>query len=79
MARASTRRPQTPMSSGAMGRMNPVTFMQEVLSELRKSVWPSREEIARLTAVVIALAAAVGVFLGVLDRAFSEIFNRLIF
>ncbi|MDA0733568.1 MAG: preprotein translocase subunit SecE [Chloroflexi bacterium] len=76
MARASTRRPQSP---GAMGRVNPVTFMQEVISELRKSVWPSREEIARLTAVVIALAAAVGVFLGGLDRAFAEIFARLIF
>jgi preprotein translocase subunit SecE len=67
------------MSPGAMGGVNPVTFMQEVISELRKTVWPSREEVARLTAIVIVLAAVVGVFLGGLDRAFAEIFARLIF
>ena len=67
------------MAPRAMGRVNPVTFMQEVISELRKSVWPSREETARLTMVVIVLAIAVGVFLGGLDRVFAEVFNRFIF
>jgi preprotein translocase SecE subunit len=62
-----------------MGRVNPVTFMQEVISELRKSVWPSKEEVARLTAVVIALAIAIGFFLGGLDRLFNELFTRVIF
>ncbi len=76
MARVSTRRPQTP---GAMGRVNPVTFMQEVISELRKSVWPSKDETARLTAVVIALSVAIGIYLGGLDRIFFQIFNRFIF
>ena len=79
MARASTRRPQAPMAPGAMGRVNPVTFMQEVISELRKSIWPSREEVARLTGIVIVLATVVGVCLGGLDRGFSELFNRVIF
>jgi len=79
MARASTRRPQSPMAPSAMGRVNPVTFMQEVISELRKSIWPSREDVARLTGIVIALAAVVGVFLGGLDRGFSELFTRVIF
>jgi preprotein translocase subunit SecE len=79
MARASTRRPQSPMAPGAMGRVNPVTFMQEVISELRKSIWPSREEVARLTGIVIVLATVVGVFLGGLDRGFSELFTRVIF
>ncbi len=78
MARVSARRPN-PMAPRAMGRVNPVTFMQEVISELRKSVWPSREETARLTMVVIVLAIAVGVFLGGLDRVFAEVFNRFIF
>lgn len=67
------------MAPRTMGRVNPVTFMQEVISELRKSVWPSREETARLTMVVIVLAIAVGVFLGGLDRVFAEVFNRFIF
>ena len=79
MARVSTRRTQPPIAPRAMGRVNPVTFMQEVVSELRKSVWPTKEETARLTAVVIVLAIAVGVYLGGLDRIFFQIFNRFIF
>jgi preprotein translocase subunit SecE len=62
-----------------MGRVNPVTFMQDVVSELRKSVWPSKEEVARLTAVVIVLAIAIGFFLGGLDRLFNEVFTRFVF
>jgi len=46
---------------------------------LRKSVWPSREETARLTVVVIILAIVAGFFLGGLDRVFSELFTRVIF
>ena len=46
---------------------------------MRKSVWPSKEETARLTAIVIVLAVVVGFFLGGLDRVFAELFNRGIF
>ncbi len=70
MARASTRRP-APISPRAVGRIGPVTFLRETISELRKSVWPSREETARLTAIVIVLAIAMGFFLGLLDRIFD--------
>lgn len=80
MARASTQqRNQTPITPRSVGRVSPILFLQEVVSELRKSVWPSREETARLTAIVIALAIVIGFFLGGLDRLFAELFNRLIF
>jgi len=61
------------------GRVGPVVFLQETYQELRKSVWPSREETARLTLVVIVLAIAAGFFLGGLDRVFAELFSRIIF
>jgi len=77
MARASTRGTRS-ISPGAASRISPVTFLQETASELRKSVWPSREEIARLTMVVIALSVAAGFFLGGLDRIFAESFSRFI-
>ena len=78
MARASSRsqRIATPSNSGRVG---PVAFLRETMSELQKSVWPSREETARLTMVVIVLAIAAGFFLGGLDRIFAEIFARFIF
>lgn len=77
MARVSTRRTR-PISPAAMGRIRPVTFLQETILELRKSVWPSREETARLTWVVILLSIAVGFFLGGLDRLFAAIFFRFV-
>ena len=77
MARASTRRP-APISPRAVGRIGPIGFLRETVSELRKSVWPTKEETARLTAIVIALALAMGFFLGILDRLFAEVFTRFI-
>ena len=61
-----------------MGRIGPVGFLRETVAELRKSVWPSKEETARLTAIVLALAIAMGFFLGMLDRLFAEVFTRYI-
>jgi preprotein translocase subunit SecE len=78
MARASTRSQRIVTPAGG-GRVNPVQFLQETYGELRKSVWPSREETTRLTMVVIVLAIAAGFFLGGLDRVFSEVFTRVIF
>ena len=78
MARASTRSQRIVAPSGG-GRVGPVTFLRETFSELQKSVWPSREETARLTVVVIVLAIVAGFFLGGLDRIFAESFSRIIF
>ena len=77
MAGASTRAARI-ISPGSGGRVSPVAFLQETFSELRKSVWPSREETARLTAVVIALSVAAGFFLGGLDRIFTETFTKYV-
>lgn len=47
--------------------VNPVTFLKEVKEELEKVAWPSREQTIRYTVLVIAVAVAVGLFLGGLD------------
>ena len=78
MARVA-RQGQSPITPSSVGRVSPVRFLQEVIEELRKSVWPSKEETARLTAIVIVLSVVIGFFLGGLDRVFAELFNRLIF
>jgi len=54
-----------------VGRVGPIGFLRETASELRKSVWPSKEETARLTVIVIVLAVIMGFFLGLLDRIFD--------
>ena len=77
MAKVSSRASRI-ASTGAAGRINPVTFLQETLSELRKSQWPSREETTRLTIVVIILSIVAAFFLGGLDRIFAETFTRYV-
>jgi preprotein translocase subunit SecE len=63
---------------GRRGRVNPLNFIRDVRSELRKVAWPSQRETVNLTAVVIALSVAVGLFLGGTDFVFQELFRFLL-
>jgi len=45
---------------------------------LRKSTWPSRDETARLTVVVIILSIVAAFFLGGLDQIFEQTFSRFV-
>lgn len=57
---------------------SPVTFLKETQDELKKVVWPTRDEIIRLTTVVILLSFIVGVFLGGLDFVFTKLIEIVI-
>jgi preprotein translocase SecE subunit len=69
-----------PLPIAARGRRagNPLEFIRDVRSELRKVAWPTRTETVNLTVVVIALSIAVGLFLGGFDFLFQELFRWLI-
>ncbi len=47
-------------------------YFREVRSELRKVVWPTRQELVTYTLVVLVTVAVVALFLGVVDIAVSE-------
>jgi len=69
----------TPKRSGGGGRIRNIgTFYKQVVAELRKVIWPTRKEVMNLTAVVVALAAALGAFLGGIDFVFQEFFRLLL-
>ncbi|MEK7847500.1 MAG: preprotein translocase subunit SecE [Chloroflexota bacterium] len=53
-------------------------FFGEVVGELKKAVWPTRQETFRLTMMVLAVSAAVGLFLGAVDYGFTQL-ARLMF
>ena len=57
--------------TGARRRLGPVQFFVEVWMELRRAEWPTRKESFRLTGIVIALAAAIAVTLGIIDFLFN--------
>ena len=47
--------------------------VRDVISELRKVTWPTREETTRLTVVVIVVSVAIGLALGGVDIAFNKL------
>ena len=55
-----------------------VRWFRETRGELRKVVWPTREEALRLTRVVVLLALAMGLLLGVLDLVLNSLYGLLI-
>ena len=78
MAQARGRNPlRGVMDEGQPRRRGRLSFIGEIYSELTKVTWPSREEAARLTLLVIAVSAAVGAFLALWDFGFSQLVERV--
>ena len=56
----------------------PSSFLTQTRDELKKVTWPTRQEVTRLTLVVIAVSVIVGVFIGGLDFVFTKLLTFLI-
>ncbi len=53
-----------------LGSLQP-RWAGDIISELRKVTWPSREDTQYLTIVVLIVATAAGIFLGGVDMFFN--------
>lgn len=47
--------------------ISPIAFIRESVDELKKVVWPTKQEIIRLTIAVLIISLVVGLFLGGID------------
>lgn len=56
----------------------PLSFLRQTLDELKKVTWPKRNEVMRLTVVVIVVSIIVGLFIGGLDFVFTFLLQTLI-
>ena len=54
-------------------------FFSEIISELKKVVWPRRQDAMYLTTIVIIATAAVAIILSLIDRGFSELMDLILF
>jgi preprotein translocase subunit SecE len=61
-----------------MPQVNPARFFGEVKAELLKVTWPTKDEIVRLTTVVVILSLIVGAFVGGLDFIFTKIIELIL-
>ncbi len=55
-----------------------VRYYRETVGELKKVVWPTREEAIRLTEIVLVVITIMAIILGTADYLFSQLFRFLI-
>jgi preprotein translocase subunit SecE len=53
-------------------------FIDEAWSELKKVSWPTREQVRNLTVLVFVVSFAVGLYITVLDFAFTQLVERVV-
>ncbi|MXY19743.1 MAG: preprotein translocase subunit SecE [Dehalococcoidia bacterium] len=61
------------VSSEVARRAFSIRAIGEVIGELRRVTWPTREETFRLSVMVVAVAVAMGIFLGLVDLVFARV------
>ncbi len=59
--------------------MKPVlSFFSEVRLELSKVTWPKRDEVIKLTVIVLLVSGMVGLYVGGLDYLFTKILELVV-
>lgn len=53
------------------------TFVQEAFVEMRKVVWPARDEVVQITVMVSAVIAVISLLLWVIDSSFAAFVSYL--
>ncbi len=53
-------------------------FVMDIINELRKVVWPSRQDTVHLTIVVLVVAVFMGALLGAIDVGFGWLIDRIL-
>ena len=53
-------------------------MLGEIVAELRRVTWPTRQEAMRLTLMVIAVSAVIGAFLGAADIVYGWVFGFIL-
>lgn len=55
-----------------------VRYFRETRAELRKVVWPSRQEATRLSLIVVSVLVAMSAFLGAVDYLFAQLIGLVV-
>ena len=72
MARSPARRSGRQISPDSKRSGLSLQFFRDIIAELKRVTWPSREQATRLTILVIIISISVGIILGIFDMMFSR-------
>lgn len=65
-----------PVNLGTLLMLSTIpNFLSQVKDELKRVIWPKRQEVIQLTTQVITLSILCAIFIGVFDYLFTEITN----
>lgn len=53
-------------------------YLQGVRSELKKVVWPKRDEVIKLTLIVFIISGIIAGYTGILDYSFTKLLEFVI-
>ena len=70
--------PSTPEAPRPRGSLLKPRWAMDIIAELRKVTWPTRQEVFHLTTVVLVVSAIVGAVLGLSDMGFSWLVEQTI-
>lgn len=55
-----------------------IAYIKEARIELKKVIWPSRDEVTKHTLIVIGVSLGVALFLGIFDYGFFVLLEKVI-
>ncbi len=74
--------PRAPRPTASKGRQSILSWrprwVMDIISELRKVVWPSRPDTMHLTVVVLVVSVVIGAFLGGIDLGFAWLVEHIL-
>ena len=68
-----------PRSSVVREKKSLTKFVGNIIGELRKVSWPSKQEAINLSLLVVIVSVAMGLFLGFLDLGFTQLVQKVFF
>lgn len=54
-------------------------YIGNIVGELRKVVWPTRQEAINLSLLVVIVSITIGAMLGLLDYGFTQLMQKVFF
>lgn len=70
--------PEITVNKPSEENVNPVQFIKQSITELKKVTWPSRQQTLKLTFIVITVSTAVGFYIGALDYLFTKLMEFIL-
>jgi preprotein translocase subunit SecE len=55
-----------------------VNYFKESHLEMKKVIWPTKQETTKHTLLVIGVSLAIAIFIGIFDYVFTKVFELLI-